>query len=105
MYYTDKGNQSWIVFGKTDVKPEAPILWPPDAESRLIGKNLDAEKDWRQRRKGWQRMRWYHLMDGDYHWLNGHEFEKILGHSEGHDAVYGLQRVRHDLATEQQCIK
>ena len=44
-------------------------------------------------------------MDGDYHWLNGHEFEKILGHSEGHDAVYGLQRVRHDLATEQQCIK
>ena len=52
MYYTNKGNQSWIVFGKTDVKPEAPILWPPDAESRLIGKNLDAEKDWRQKEKG-----------------------------------------------------
>ena len=44
-------------------------------------------------------------MDGDYHWLNGHEFEKILGDSEGHDAVYRLQRVRHDLATEQQRIK
>ena len=24
---------------------EAPILWPPDAKGRLIGKDLDAEKD------------------------------------------------------------
>ena len=52
MYKTDKGNQSWIVFRKTDVEPGAPILWPPDAESRLIGKNLDTEKDWRQKEKG-----------------------------------------------------
>ena len=26
-------------------KAEAPILWPPDAKSRLIGKDPDAGKD------------------------------------------------------------
>ena len=32
-----KGNQPSIVIGRTDA--EAPILWPPDANSRLIGKD------------------------------------------------------------------
>ena len=39
-----KGNQPWIFIGRTVA--EAPILWPPDAKGRLIGKDLDAEKDW-----------------------------------------------------------
>ena len=38
-----KGNQSWVFIGRTDI--EAPILWPPDAESRLIEKDPDAGKD------------------------------------------------------------
>ena len=45
-----KGNQSWIFIGRTDA--ETPILWPPDAKSRLIGKDPDAGKDWRQKEKG-----------------------------------------------------
>ena len=28
-----KGNQPWIFIGRTDAEAEAPILWPPDAES------------------------------------------------------------------------
>ena len=28
-----------------DAKAEAPILWPLDAKSPLIGKHSDAEKD------------------------------------------------------------
>ena len=31
--------------GGTDAEAEAPILWPPDAKSRLIGKDPDAGKD------------------------------------------------------------
>ena len=38
-----KGNQPWIFTGRTDA--EAPILWPPDVKSRLIGKGPDAGKD------------------------------------------------------------
>ena len=30
---TPKGNQPWILIGRTDAEPEALILWPPDAES------------------------------------------------------------------------
>ena len=40
-----KGNQPWIFIGSTDSEAEAPILWPTDAKSWLIGKNTDAEKD------------------------------------------------------------
>ena len=29
-----------------------PILWPPDAKSQFIGKNLDARKDRGQEKKG-----------------------------------------------------
>ena len=46
-----KGNQPWIFIGRTDAEAEAPILWPPDVKSRLIGKDPDAGKDWRQKEK------------------------------------------------------
>ena len=39
------GDQSWVFTEGTDVKAETPILWPPDAESRLTGKDPDAGKD------------------------------------------------------------
>ena len=45
-------NQPWIFIGRTDAEAEAPILWPPDAESWLIGKDPGAGKDWRQEEKG-----------------------------------------------------
>jgi len=37
--------------GRTDAETEAPIFWPPDANSRLIRKASDAGKDWRQEEK------------------------------------------------------
>ena len=30
---TDKGDQSWVFIGRTDVEADTPILWPPDAKS------------------------------------------------------------------------
>ena len=74
-----KGNQSWIFIGRTDSKAEAPIVWPPDAKSRLIGKDPDAGKDWRQ---GEQDMTEDEMVEWR-HWLNGHKFEQTLGDSEG----------------------
>ena len=53
-----KGDQSWIFIGITDAETEAPILWPPDAKSRIIGKEPDAGKARRQEEKGGQRARW-----------------------------------------------
>ena len=64
-----KGSQPLIVIGRTDAK--APILWPPDAKSQLIGKDPDAGEDWRQEEKGTTEDE----MVGWHHQLNGHEFE------------------------------
>ena len=72
-----KRNQPWIVTGRTDA--EVSILWLLDVKSRLIGKDPDAGKDWRQEEKGVTEDE----MVGWHHWLNGHELEKTLGDSEG----------------------
>ena len=72
-----KGNQSWVFIGRTDAEAEAPILWPPDVKSWLIGKDPDAGKDWRQEEKGITEDE----MVGWHHWLNGHEFEQTPGNS------------------------
>ena len=53
-----KENQPWICIERTDAKVEAPILWPPDVKSWLTGKDPDAGKRWRQRRRMWQIMTW-----------------------------------------------
>ena len=40
-----KGDKSWVFIGRTDAKAEAPIFWPLDVKSQLIGKDPDAGKD------------------------------------------------------------
>ena len=47
-----KGDQSWVLIGKTDVEAETPILWPPDGKNWLTGKDPNAGKDWRQEERG-----------------------------------------------------
>ena len=74
-----KGNQSWIFNGRTVAEAEAPILWPPDAKSPLIGKDSDTGKDWGQEEKGATEDE----MVGWHHQLIGHEFEQTSGDSEG----------------------
>ena len=43
-----KGNQPWIVIGRTDTEAELQIHWLPDAKSQLMGKDSNVGKDWRQ---------------------------------------------------------
>ena len=71
----------WLFIGRTDA--EAPILWPPDVKSWFAGKDPDAGKDWGQEEK------WVteEEMVGQYHWLNGHEFEQALGDTEGQGSM------------------
>ena len=51
-------NQLWIFIGRTDAEAGAQILWPCDAKSQLIGKDLDAGKTEGRRRRRQQRMKW-----------------------------------------------
>ena len=95
-----KGNQSWIFIGRTDTEAEAPILWPLDVKNGLIGKDPDAEKDWRQEKGTTE-----DEMGGWHHLLNGHEFEHAPGDSEGQGSLMlqsmRSQKIGHDWATEQ----
>ena len=52
-----EGDQPWLFFGRNDAKAETPVVWPPHAKSRLIGKDSEAGRDCR-RRRGRQKMRW-----------------------------------------------
>ena len=99
--FNPKGNQPWIFTGRTDAEAEAPVLWPPDVKSRVIGKDPDAGKDWRQEEKrttedevvGW------------HHRFNALNLSK-LGDCEGQGRLACCSpwggRVRHNWATEQQ---
>ena len=94
-----KGNQSWIFIGRTDAEAKAPILWPPDAKSRLIRKDPDVGEDWGLEEKG---TTWGEMV-GWHYWLHGHKFEQTPGDSTGYPGVLqsmGLQRVGHDWVTE-----
>ena len=62
-----KWNQPWIFIGKTDAEAEAPILWPRDSKSQLIGKDLTHWK----RRWCWERLRAGGAGDNRMKWLNG----------------------------------
>ena len=74
-----KRDQSWVFFGRTDARAEAPILWPPHAKSWLIGKDSDAGRDWGQEEKGTTEDE----MAGWHHRLDGHEFEWTPGVGDG----------------------
>ena len=71
-------------------------------DSQLIGKDPDARKDWEQKEKGTTE----DGMVGCHHQLSGHEFEQTPGDSEGQGSLAccspWMQRVGHDLVTEQQ---
>ena len=86
--------------GRTVIEAETPILWPPDAKNRFIGKDPDIGKDWRQEEKGMTEDE----MIGWHHWLNGHEFEQALGVGDGQGSLVICSswdcRVRQDWVTE-----
>ena len=80
-----KGNQSWIFIGRTNAEAEAPTLWPPDAKNRLLRKDPDAGKDWRQEEKGMTEDE----MAGWHHQLDGREFEQAAGVGDGQGSLVG----------------
>ena len=47
-----KGNQSWILIGRTDAEAETPILWLPDVKNDSFEKTLMLGKIEGRRRRG-----------------------------------------------------
>ena len=97
-----KGNQPWIVIGKTDAEAEALIPLATGCEELTIGKDPDAG----QEEKG---VMTEDEMVGWHHQLSGHESEQTQGDSEGQGSLECCRpwspRVRPYLVTGQQCLQ
>ena len=96
-----RGNQSWILIGRTDAEVETPILWSPDMKSWLIGKKpwcwewlkVGGEGD----NRGWDgwmasptQWTWVLVSSRSWCWTG----------KPGVMQSMGLQSVRHDWVTE-----
>ena len=95
-----KGNQSWIFIGRTDAEAKTAILWPPDVKNRLIRKDPDAGKDWRQEEKGMTEdevVGCHHRLDGRV-WASSGSWWWIGKPNVLHSM--GSQSVGHDWVTE-----
>ena len=93
-------DQSWVFILRTDAEAETPILWPPHAQSWLIGKDPDAERDWRQEEKGTtedEMTGWHHQLD-----VRESEWTPEVGGGQEGLACWDSwgRRVGHDWATE-----
>ena len=72
-----------MFFGRTDAEAETPILWPPHAKGRLIGKDPDAGRDWVQEKKGTTEDE----MAGWHHQLDAHGFGWTPGVGDGQGSL------------------
>ena len=99
-----KRNQLRIFIGKTDAESEAPILWPPDAKSQLIGKDLMPRKTEGRRRRGRQRIRWLGASSTQWTWVWANSGIQWRTGKSGVLQSMGSQRVRpsNGVAEQQQ---
>ena len=74
-----KGNQLWILTGRTDAKAEAPVFWSSDENWQLIGKVPEAGKDRGQKEKRASEDE----MAGRHHQCTRHELGQTPGDGDG----------------------
>ena len=89
-----KGAQPWIFTRRTNAEAEAPVFCSSYVNRQLIKKVPDAGKDWGQRRRGHQRMRW---LDGITDAMNMNldkRWGMVRDREAWHAAIHGVTKSR-----------
>ena len=86
-----KGNRPWILTGRTDA--EAPILWPSDANSWLIGKDSSALRRKAEGEEGGRgRMRWLNGITDSMNINLGKLWEMVRDREAWRAAIHGVTK-------------
>ena len=72
--------------------------WPSDTKNQLNEKDPSARKDWRQKKKGWQRMRWLDRITNSKDIKLSKLWEIVKNRWAWHPAVYRVKKSQTQLS-------